>query len=292
MRAYNPKKKHFVYGLDLTGAPAIAAATRVVGRTPVSSDSWFELHAISIQATEAAPAIPQLAPDNVYLNLTDESTGRALFSEPVSIPSIIPSYGTIGTAAMIAAAANTYFPTPKKPFYFPTPYLFRPGSIIRADVDNRNAALAFTTLRIYYHGVKVFDLGARDQSPGAVFAPFSYMATFGAMATATQVTVQIATQSDADFDVVSLTTNIQTFDESNVDADQAFITFQDQTTGYQYQDRAISLTHFVGTPVTPYYPIRPFRISASGGLQATLNNVSGVTLANAQVAFNGYKIFR
>jgi hypothetical protein len=42
----------------------------------------------------------------------------------------------------------------------------------------------------------------------------------------------------------------------------------------------------------PYYPIRPIRISTSGGLQATLNNTSGVTLANAQVAFNGYKIFR
>jgi hypothetical protein len=118
------------------------------------------------------------------------------------------------------------------------------------------------------------------------------MATFGPMLTATQNTVQIATQSDADFDVVSITMNIQTFDETAIDADQAFITFQDQTTGYQYQDRPVSLTHFVGTPVTPYYPIRPFRIFASGGLQATLNNLSGVTLANPQVAFNGYKIFR
>jgi hypothetical protein len=193
---------------------------------------------------------------------------------------------------MIAAAANTYHPSPHKPFYFPTPYLFRPGAIIRADVQNRNVALNMTTFRIYYHGLKVTDLAARDQSPGAVFAPFSYLATFGAMLTGTQATVQIATQSDADFDVVSMTTNLQTFNETCVDADQAFITLQDQTTGYQYQDRPISLTHFVGTPVTPYFPLRPLRVSAAGGLQATLNNVSGVTLANAQVAFNGYKIFR
>jgi hypothetical protein len=30
----------------------------------------------------------------------------------------------------------------------------------------------------------------------------------------------------------------------------------------------------------------------SGGLQVTINNVSGVNFANAMVAFNGYKIFR
>jgi hypothetical protein len=293
MRAYNPKKKHFVYGLDLTGAPAIAAGARVTGRTPISSDSWFELHAISVHATEAAPAVPELLADNMYLNLFDESTGRDLFSEPVSLPAIIPSYGAnVLVAAAPAGALNTYYPLIHKPFYFATPYLFRPGSVVRATLDNRDAALNMTTLRIYYHGVKVFDLGSRDQSPGAVFAPFSYLATFGSMLTGAQATVQIATQGDADFDVVSITTNLQTFNESCVDADQAFISFQDQTTGYQYQDRAISLAHFVGTPIVPYYPIRPIRISASGGLQATLNNTSGVTLANAQVAFNGYKIFR
>jgi hypothetical protein len=291
MRAYNPKKKHFIYGLDLTGAPAIAAATRVTGRTPISSDSWFELHAISAHWTEAVPDFPPLLSDNMYLNLFDESTGRTLFSEPMSLPSIIPSYGRIQTGDA-SNALVAYFPSPHKPFYFATPYLFRPGSVIRADVDNRDAALAMTTLRIYYHGVKVFDLGSRDQSPGAVFAPFSYLANFGAMVTGAQNTVQIATQGDADFDVVSITTNLQTFDELCVDADQGFISFQDQTTGYQYQDRAISLTHFAGTPITPYFPIRTIRISASGGLQATLNNTSGVTLANAQVAFNGYKIFR
>jgi hypothetical protein len=291
MRAFNPKQKHFVYGLDLTGAPAIAAGTRVAGRTPISADSWFDLHAISIHWTEAAPDSPPLLSDNIYINLFDESTGRMLFSEPVSAPAIIPSYGRIGTGAM-ANLLNTYFPSPHKPFYFSTPYRFRPGSIIRADIDNRDAALNMTTLRIYYHGVKVFDIGSRDLSPGAVFGPFSYLATFGAMLTATQNTVQIASQSDADFDVVSITTNLQTFDETCIDADQAFITFQDQTTGYQYQDRPISLVHFVGTPSSPYFPIRPMRISRAGGLQATLNNVSGVTLANAQVAFNGYKIFR
>lgn len=289
MRAFNPQKKHFIYGMDLAGP---AAATRAVGRTPISADSWFELHAISVHCTEAAPAIPQLMPDNMYLNLFDEGTGRSLFSEPVSLPAVIPSYGTIGTAAMVAAAANTYFPTQHKPFYFSTPYLFRPGSVIRADIDNRNAALAMTTMRLYYHGVKVFDIGSRDQSPGAVFAPFTYLATPAAMLTGTQATVQIATQSDADFDVVSISTNIQTFDESCVDADQAFISFQDKTTDYQYQDRPISLAHFVGTPECPYFPIRPFRIRAAGGLQVVINNVSGVTLANPQVAFNGYKIFR
>jgi hypothetical protein len=289
MRGFNPKKKHFVYGMDMAGP---AATVRAVGRTPISSDSWFELHALSIHATEAAPAIPQLMPDNLYLQLFDEGTGRTLFSEAVSMPVLFPAYNTIGTAAMIAAAANTYFPTQHKPFYFATPYLFRPGSVIRVDIDNRNAALNMTTLRIYYHGCKVFDLGAREQSPGAVFAPFSYLATFGPILTGNQVTAQIATQSDADFDVTSITTNIQTFDESAVDADQAFVTFQDQTTGYQYQDRAVSLTHMVGTPTCPYLPIRPIRVFASGGLQVTLNNVSGVTLANPQIAFNGYKIFR
>lgn len=292
MRAYNPKKKHFIYGLDVTGAPAIAAGARVVGRTPISSDSWFELHAVSVHWTEAAPAIPQLMPDNMYLQLTDEGTGRTLFSEDMSLPAIFPSYGTIGTAAMIAAAANTYFPTPHKARYFPTPYLFRPGAIIRANIDNRNAALNMTTFRVYYHGLKVFDLASRDQSPGAVFGPFTYAATFGAMLTGTQATVQIATQSDADFDATEITTNIQTFDESCVNADQAFISMQDQTTGYQYQDRVISLPHFVGTPITPYRPIRPMRVFKAGGLQVTLNNVSGVTFANAQVAFSGYKIFR
>jgi hypothetical protein len=291
MRAYNPKQKHFVYGLDLTGAPAIAAATRVAGRTPISADSWFDLHAISIHWTEAVPDFPPLLSDNMYLNLFDESTGRMLFSEPVSAPAIFPSYSRI-QAGDASNALVTYYPLTHKPFYFSTPYRFRPGSIIRMDIDNRDAALAMTTLRIYYHGVKVFDIGSRDLSPGAVFGPFSYLATFGAMLTTTQNTVQIATQSDADFDVVSITTNLQTFDETAIDADQAFITFQDQTTGYQYQDRPVSLTHFVGTPMAPYFPIRPIRVSAAGGLQATLNNVSGVTLANAQVAFNGYKIFR
>jgi hypothetical protein len=289
MRSYNPKKKQFVYGLDVIGP---AAATRATGRTPISADSWFELHAVSCQFTEAAPTIPELMADNMYLNLFDEGTGRTLFSEAVSMPSLFPSYGLIGATALLVAAGNTYFPFPHVPHYFPTPYLFRPGSIIRADIENRNAALAMTTMRIYYHGVKVFDINSREQSPGAVFAPFTYLANFGSLATANQATAQIATQSDADFDVIDITTNIQTFNESNVDADQAFISFQDQTTGYQYQDRAVSLTHMVGTPVNPYRPIRPMRISAAGGLQVVLNNVSGVTLANAQVAFNGYKIFR
>jgi hypothetical protein len=289
MRSYNPKKKQFVYGLDVIGP---AAATRATGRTPISSDSWFELHAVSCQFTEAAPTIPELMADNMYLNLFDEGTGRTLFSEALSMPSLFPSYGLIGATALLVAAGNTYFPFPHVPHYFPTPYRFRPGSIIRADIENRNAALAMTTMRIYYHGLKVFDLNSPEQSPGAVFAPFTYLANFGSLATANQATAQIATQSDADFDVIDITTNIQTFNESNVDADQAFISFQDQTTGYQYQDRAVSLTHMVGTPVAPYRPIRPMRISASGGLQVVLNNVSGVTLANAQVAFNGYKIFR
>ena len=289
MRGYNPKKKHFIYGLDVAGP---AAATRVTGRTPISADSWFECHAVSVHMTEAAPTIPELMADNMYIQLFDEGTGRTLFSEAVSLPAIFPSYGLIGGAAFVVVSANTFFPMPHQPYYFPTPYLFRPGGIIRAEIDNRNAALAMTTFRLYYHGVKVFDIAGRDQSPGAVFAPFSYLATFGSVLTANQATVQIATQSDADFDVTSITTNIQTFNESCVDADQAFLSLQDQTTGYQYQDRPISLTHFAGTPVTPYRPLRPMRITASGGMQATLNNVSGVTLANAQVAFNGYKIFR
>jgi len=289
MRAYNPKKKHFVYGLDVTGP---AAATRATGRTPISADSWFELHAVSCQFTEAAPTIPELMADNMYLNLFDEGTGRTLFSEPVSMPTIFPSYGLIGATALLVAAGNTYFPFPHLPHYFATPYLFRPGAVIRADIENRNAALAMTTMRIYYHGVKVYDIASPDRSPGAVFAPFSYLANFGSVATANQVTAQIATQSDADFDVTGITTNIQVFNESNVDADQAFISFQDQTTGYQYQDRPISLTHVVGTPECPYRPLRPMRISAAGGLQVVLNNVSGVTYANAMVAFNGYKIFR
>lgn len=208
------------------------------------------------------------------------------------MPAIFPPYNIMGGAAFIVVAANTFYPMPHKPFYLPTPYFFRPGSIIRADLDNRDGAINANTTRIYYHGVYVFDLASPDQSPGSVFAPFTYLATPGAMLTGTQAVVQVATQSDADFDIVSITTNLQTFNESCVDADQAFIRLQDKTTDYQYQDRAISLTHFVGTPEAPYRPLRPIRVSAAGGLQVTIQNNSGVTFANPQIAFNGYKIFR
>src|SRR5512135_3474608 len=133
--------------------------------------------------------------DNIYINLFDEGTGRNLFSVFISLPVLIPTYGMIG-ARVLGGATNSYYQLPHKPFYFATPYLFRAGSIIRADLENRDAALAMSTLRIYYHGLKVRDLGSRDESPGAVFAPFTYLANFGSVATATQATVQIATQGD------------------------------------------------------------------------------------------------
>jgi hypothetical protein len=278
MKSYNPKKKSFVYGMDMAGP---AAATRLQGRTPISSDSWFELHAVSIIQTGLTLA--QL--DQVYLQIYDDATGRTLFSEPISANAIFPVYD-------LNAAGGVWFPLVHKPFYFPVQYLFRPGAVLRIEVDNRNAAAAATAFRVYYHGVKVFDLASRDQSPGAVFAPFSYVANFGTLANLATGTVAVATQSDADFEFISMTTNDLNFDATIADADQAFITFQDLTTGYQLQDRAIALPCFIGTPLAPYYPVRPYRIMAAGGLSVQILNTSGAGLADLQVVFNGYKIFR
>lgn len=280
MRSFNPMKKFFIYGLD---QGAIAAGARATGRTAISSDSWFELHAIGAMSTMTVR-------DALYFNLYDDGVGRSLFSEPIGFLTAVPEWSLLGARAL-GGAADTYSPLVHRPHYLSTPYLFRPGSVLRSEFENRDGALVVTTIRLYFYGRKVYDLSSRDQSPGAVFAPFTYVADFGSVADGAIESVTVPIQSDSDFDIVSITTNPATFNAA-VNAGDLFLTLNDLSTGFAMSDRDVSLTNLAGTPVSPFFLTHPYRMLAAGGLEAKVQNTTGGALSNVQVAFNGYKIFR
>jgi len=280
MRPYNPKKVPYIYGGDAAGP---LGNNQVVIRTPISSAAWYELHGISIHKKQIDSW------EELFLNIVDEGTGRSLFSEDISIPAFTIDYKDIGTK-LPSAAVDTYFTVPRHPTMLPVPYLLRPGSVIRATVRNYST-LDIPRFRIYYHGLWTTDPASKDQSPGAVMAPFVYVANFGTVSPGSQYTVQVTAQPDSIFDVHAISCTRTLFDIACQDADTVFLTITDPLTGFTYHDRAVHLCHIAGPPLWPYRPIRPIRVLKGGALQVTLNNMSNYVMQYVQIAFHGIKIF-
>lgn len=283
MRSYNPKKKHFTYTAE---SLAQAPVTRANIRTTIHSDSWFELHGMIGQTIFAAGGAP--VSDAVYINLFEEGTGRNFFSTPISVDAIFPNYGRqVAIAAVNAALPGFLF---RKPFYFPTPFVLRPSTTLRVEVDNRNiAGTGALTFRLSFIGLKAYDLNFPEQSPGLSFSPFIYNADFGTLAATSQATQTIPIQSDSDFDITEITASWNLLNSGPADV---FMNLTDLGSSYQFEDRPIPIHHYAGAPHFPYYPIRPIRLQRTGGLNVTLQNTTGGGFANANVAFTGYKIFK
>jgi hypothetical protein len=283
MRSYNPKKKAFTYTAE---SLAQAPATRANIRTTIQSDSWFELHGIIGQTVFAAGGAPVM--DAVYINLFDEGTGRNLFSAPLSCDALFPNIGRQIAINTTAAGAVGYLF--RRPFYFPTPFIMRPSATLRTEVDNRNVAGdGALTLRIAFIGLKAYDLNFPEQSPGLTFHPFIYVADFGTLLANSQQTQTIAVQSDSDFDITAITASWPLLNSAPADV---FMNLVDLGSSYQLEDRALPIHHYAGGPHFPYYPIRPYRLAQTGGMNVTLQNTTVANILNANVAFHGYKIFK
>lgn len=283
MRSYNPKKKHFTYTAEsLSQAPL----TRSNIRTLIHSDSWFELHGIIGQGVFAAGGAPTL--ENIYINLFEEGTGRNFFSTPVSMDALLPDIGRqVAIAAGLAALPGYLL---RKPFYFPTPFLLRPSTTLRTEVDNRNiGGTGALTFRVSFIGLKAYDLNFPEQSPGLSFSPFIYVADFGTLAANSQATQTIPIQSDSDFDVTAITASWNLVNSGPADV---LMNLTDLGSGYQFEDRPVPIHHYAGNPHSPYFPIRPVRLQRTGGLNVTLQNTSGAGIGNSNIAFTGYKIFK
>lgn len=283
MRSFNPKKRHFTYTAE---SLAQGPVTRVNLRTTIHSDSWFELHGIIASETFAAGGAP--VADSVYINFIDEGTGRNLLSSPLSMDALFPNIGRLVQIAAVNAAAPGFLS--RKPFYFPTPFLLRPASTLRTEVDNRNiAGTGALTIRIAFIGLKAYDLNFPEQSPGLAFHPFIYVADFTTLVANTQQTQTVAIQSDSDFDVTAITASWPLMNSAPFDI---FMNMTDLGTAYQFEDRVLPIHHYAGGPHYPYFPIRPIRLLRTSGMNVTLQNTTGVNVINANVAFHGYKIFK
>lgn len=283
MRSYNPKKKHFTYTAE---SLAQAPATRANIRTTIHSDSWFELHGIIGQQIFAAGGAP--LHDNVYINLFEEGTGRNLLSTPLSADALFPNIGRQVALAAVNATLPAFIS--KRPFYFPTPFILRPSTTLRTEVDNRNVAGdGALTLRLSFIGLKAYDLNFPEQSPGLTFHPFVYVADFGTLAALSQATQTIPIQSDSDFDVTAITASHNLVNSAPADV---FMNLTDLGSSYQFEDRPIPIHHYAGAPHWPYFPIRPIRLQRTGGLNVTLQNTTAVEIVNSNLAFHGYKIFK
>lgn len=280
MRSYNPQKRHFSYSAE---SLAQGPVTRVNIRTTIHSDSWFELHGIIGGITFAAGGAPVAGA--VYFNLFDEGTGRNLFSNPISGDALFPNMGRL--AAFAAGSPGFVF---RKPYYFSTPFVFRPASTIRTEIDNRNiAGTGAATVRLAFIGLKAYDLNYPEQSPGLAFHPFIYIADFTTLVANSQQTQTVAVQSDADFDITAITASYTLVDSA---AFSVFMNMTDLGSSYQFEDRALPIHHYAGGPHYPYYPIRPIRVFRTSGVNVTLQNTTGANIDNSVVAFHGYKIFK
>lgn len=127
----------FIYA---TPSIAIAAGASASTTIQVQADASFELQKLAMFAdialaaqTESTRVLPL-----VTIQLTDQGSGRQVFSVPVSIPSI--------------------FGDGRIPFILPTTKLFVANSAIQLDFVNYSAATAYN-LRIDLIGTKIFRLG-------------------------------------------------------------------------------------------------------------------------------------
>lgn len=127
----------FIYA---TPSITIAAGASASTTIQVQADASFELQKLAMFAdialaaqTESTRVLPL-----VTIQMTDQGSGRQVFSVPVSIPSI--------------------FGDGRIPFILPTTKLFVANSAIQLDFVNYSAATAYN-LRIDLIGTKIFRLG-------------------------------------------------------------------------------------------------------------------------------------
>ena len=279
MKNYNPKRKHFVYSVQRTGIVPVGVLTPI--RTNIHSDSWFDFRGIQGYIVFAAGGAPTL--DLITINIYDEGTGRQLFSQAMSFDDIVPQLNDL------AATRASLGMIPHTPFYIPTGLMLRPSTVLRTEIVNNNiGGTGNATVRLAYIGQKVFDLLQPYESPGTSFMPFTYVADFAStLLAATQLTVTVPIQSDYDFDVVKIVASTSLRASA---LDGVFMTMTDLRAGYSFEDAQIPIHLVTGAPHWPFLPIEPIRLQKATGINVTLNNTTGGTIANASVAFHGYKI--
>jgi hypothetical protein len=139
MQQPNVLRDFFVYA---TASTSIAAAATASTTIQVQADSDFELQKLSFFAdiagavqTESTRVLPL-----VSIQITDQGSGRQIFSVPVAIPSIMGD-GRI-------------------PFILPTTKIFIASSAIGLDFVNFSAATTYL-LRVDLIGAKIFRMGTR-----------------------------------------------------------------------------------------------------------------------------------
>lgn len=127
----------FVYA---TPSISIAGGASSSTSIQIQADAAFELQKLAMFAdiaaavqTESTRVLPL-----VTIQITDQGSGRQIFSVPVAIPSL--------------------FGDGRIPFILPTTKLFSPNSAIQLDFTNFTAATTYN-LRVDLIGTKIFMLG-------------------------------------------------------------------------------------------------------------------------------------
>ena len=132
----------------------VGASTTAQGQFLVQNDSAFAITNTAYVATDQSDAaIAELQPfgsglttgiTDVIVSLTDTGSGRQLSDARIPI--------------------DTLFGTAQRPFFWPRPKLLPPASTFQASVQNLLAVAM--TLRLTFHGYKIFGQGLQGLSVG------------------------------------------------------------------------------------------------------------------------------
>ena len=141
---------YFAYSMDID----LGASLTAQGQFLVQNDSAFAMVSTCYVATDQSDAaIAELQPfgsglttgiTDATILLTDTGSGRQLSDARLAI--------------------DTLFGTAQRPFIWPRPKLLPPASTFQASLQNLSAVAM--TLRLTFHGYKIFGMGIQQLSIG------------------------------------------------------------------------------------------------------------------------------
>lgn len=131
-------ERPFIYEMDFTGTPAIAAGATVNGNIQIQADSRFKwILAAQFSTIDGATQLEsELVIPNVALQIVDSGTGAQVFQNAVPIAS--------------------FFGNGRLPFVLPIPYIFKPNSNLAFSLTNFGTD-AYTSIRLSLIGTKIFE---------------------------------------------------------------------------------------------------------------------------------------
>lgn len=141
------------------------------------------------------------------------------------------------------------------------------------------------------------DLYARQRARELELDYFCYSASFGSMAPAATVPVNISIQADSDF-VIRYMSSAHRLAAGTIQASPAMlVSLFDSGSGRNFQDQPLDLATLMGGQATPggslpYILPEPKLISGGSVITITLTNFdTGITFATNRITLHGEKVF-